>query len=244
MPGQTQWKTPPTAEEKIADNTTAMVENIARHAKSSEEIAKAIRELNETLKDSFGTLASVMESLGKVNEKRNDGIAELSKYLDAIQDMLVYMNPWLSVDRSPIKIKLLRNGAKVPVRAKGSAGYDLFVPEETVIQAGQTVLIHLGFACKLPHGCHALINTRSSTWRNYGIELTNQTGIIDNTYCGDGDEWILSVRRPPEYVSPAVITAGAKIAQFRLAMDSPDYKWEVVDTLNSPNRGGFGSTGI
>ena len=142
-----------------------------------------------------------------------------------------------------IEFKILREGAREPVRKDGNAGWDLFVPEETVVQAGQTVKIPLGFACKLPIGYYGLVNVRSSTWENYGIDLTNQTAIFDWSFCGDEDEYVLSVRRPPEFISPVVIPAGARIAQLRLAKNIEDVEWVRKETLGQPNRGGFGSPG-
>lgn len=138
--------------------------------------------------------------------------------------------------------KKLDPNAKLPV--KNGAAYDLFLPQDVEIRPGETVRIHLGFACKLPDGYHALINMRSSTWQRWGLCLTNQTGIIDNAYCGDNDEWILSVYRPNSFKDyPERIPAGTRLAQFRLEQDSPELEFEIVEHLNCVSRGGFGSTG-
>lgn len=145
----------------------------------------------------------------------------------------------------PLKVlfKVLRKGATIPVRNNGAA-YDLFIPEDVRIEAGQTVKIGLGFSCKLPSGFHALINMRSSTWAKWGLCLSNQTGIIDNSYSGDSDEWILSVYRPNSFKDyPTLIPAGTRLAQFRLERDCPELLFEEVETLGTDSRGGFGSTG-
>lgn len=140
-----------------------------------------------------------------------------------------------------VLFKILNPGAQIPER-KGAC-YDLFVPTDVTIQAGQTVRIPLGFACKLPKGWHALINMRSSTWKKWGICLTNQTGIIDNAYCGNTDEWILSVYRPHSFEESIKIPAGTRIAQFRIEQDCPTLQFECVDKLPDESRNGFGSTG-
>ena len=160
-------------------------------------------------------------------------------------DALELWNMRCESEAQPLKVlfKVLRKGATIPIRNNGAA-YDLFIPEDVKIEAGETVKIRLGFACKLPDGYHALINMRSSTWGKWGLCLSNQTGIIDNGYCGESDEWILSVYRPNSFKEfPTLIPAGTRIAQFRLERDCPELEFEKVDHLTSLSRGGFGSTG-
>lgn len=141
-----------------------------------------------------------------------------------------------------ILFKKLDPNVKLPER--NGAAYDLFLPHDVEIDAGETVRIHLGFACKLPEGYHALVNMRSSTWQRWGLCLTNQTGIIDNAYCGEQDEWMLPVYRPNSFKDyPEHIPAGTRLAQFRLERDCPNFEFEIVDHLNAESRGGFGSTG-
>lgn len=141
-----------------------------------------------------------------------------------------------------VLFKKIHANAQIPVR--NGACWDLFLPEDVTINPGETVKIRLGFACKLPTGWHALINMRSSTWKKWGVCLSNQTGVIDNAYCGNADEWILSTYRPHSFTDyPTVIPAGTRLAQFRLERDNPDLNFEIVDSLEDESRGGFGSTG-
>lgn len=49
-----------------------------------------------------------------------------------------------------ILFKKLEPNVKLPER--NGAAYDLFLPDDVEIDAGETVRIHLGFACKLPEG--------------------------------------------------------------------------------------------
>ena len=72
-----------------------------------------------------------------------------------------------------------------------------------------------------------------------GIMLANGIGIIDNSYCGDGDEWCF----PALAMRDGVIKQGERIAQFRYfpVLNPPEIERE--ESLNAPNRGGFGSTG-
>lgn len=112
--------------------------------------------------------------------------------------------------------------------------------------------IPLGVAMKLPDGCEAIVNPRSSTFRKWGILLANSQGVIDHTYQGDGDEW----QFPAIALRDVNIPAGTSIAQFRIQLSQRATFWqklkfylssgveiEYVEKLDAPNRGGIGSTG-
>ncbi len=107
------------------------------------------------------------------------------------------------------------------------------------IKAGEYVEIPLGVAMELPSGYEAHIVPRSSTFRNYGILMTNGVGIVDESYCGDTDEWHF-----PAYATrDCVINANDRICQFRITKHQPGLSFETVLSLDNPNRGGLGSTG-
>ena len=65
---------------------------------------------------------------------------------------------------------------------------DLRAAEEVKMKAGEFRLIPLGVAMELPAGYEAHIVPRSSTFKNFGIIQTNHMGVIDESYCGDGDQ--------------------------------------------------------
>ena len=73
----------------------------------------------------------------------------------------------------------------------------------------------------------------------YIVIQTNHMGIIDETYCGDTDEWCMPVYATRD----TEIKAGDRVCQFRIVEHQPDFDFEVVDMLNNDSRGGFGSTG-
>lgn len=181
------------------------------------------------------------EQITTTLENINESINDLDETLNFFSLALCGIMEGVPSKPEKVLFKIIKPGAQIPVR--NGACYDLFIPENVTILAGQTVKIPLGFACKLPKGWHALINMRSSTWKKWGICLTNQTGIIDNAYCGNADEWILSVYRPHSFESPIDIPAGTRIAQFRIERDCPTLEFEVVDNLPDKSRNGFGSTG-
>ena len=66
---------------------------------------------------------------------------------------------------------------------------DLRAAKEVALKKGEFALIPLGVAMELPAGYEAHVAPRSSTFKNFGIIQTNSIGIIDETYCGDNDQW-------------------------------------------------------
>lgn len=100
-------------------------------------------------------------------------------------------------------------------------------------------MIPLGIAMELPEGYEAHIVPRSSTFKAWGLMMTNSMGVIDNSYCGDDDEWQFP------YISTrgVFIPKGTRIAQFRIVENQPEIEFVRVDSLGNDNRGGFGSTG-
>lgn len=116
---------------------------------------------------------------------------------------------------------------------------DLRCSETMALISGRWYFIPLGVAIKLPSGFEAHIVPRSSTFKKYGIIQTNGMGIIDNTYCGDGDQWMLPVYATRD----TVINFNDRIAQFRIVENQPRLEFKTVEHLEEENRGGFGSTG-
>ena len=116
---------------------------------------------------------------------------------------------------------------------------DLRARETFVLRKGEYLCIPLGVAIQLPNGYEAHIVPRSSTFKKWGVIQTNSMGVIDETYCGDSDEWSMPVLA----MRDTVINKGDRICQFRIMKHQPDFEFEVVEALKNPNRGCFGSTG-
>lgn len=137
-----------------------------------------------------------------------------------------------------VKVKYLRDVEKIKAISKGD-WIDLRCAEDTTIKAGEYKLIPLGVAIELPKGYEALIVPRSSTFKNYGVFQTNHLGVIDETYCGDNDEWHM-----PVYATHnTLIEKGERICQFRIIKHQPQIRLVEVETLGNADRGGIGSTG-
>ena len=101
------------------------------------------------------------------------------------------------------------------------------------------MLLRLGVGMILPEGFEAHIAPRSSTFKNFGILVPNSPGVVDNSYCGEEDEW----RLPFYAVRDTVIRKNDRICQFRLVEKQPSFTFVTVEHLQEESRGGFGSTG-
>ena len=117
---------------------------------------------------------------------------------------------------------------------------DLRASEDVVLKKGEFKLIPLGIVMKLPEGYEAHVVPRSSTFKNFGIIQTNSFGVIDNSYCGDGDQWYF----PALAIRDTEIHKNDRICQFRIMKNQPVIEFDEVEHLEFGNRGGFGSTGI
>jgi dUTP pyrophosphatase len=116
---------------------------------------------------------------------------------------------------------------------------DLRAAIKVELKAGEFKLIPLGIAMQLPKGYEAHIVPRSSTYKNYGVIQTNSTGIVDETYCGDNDQWYF----PAYALRDTIIELNDRICQFRIMEHQPEIQFEIVEFLGNDDRGGIGSTG-
>ena len=123
--------------------------------------------------------------------------------------------------------------------AKGDL-IDLRSAETVEMKAGEYRLIKLGIGIKLPKGFEAHVYPRSSTFKNFGIILANSVGIIDNSYCGDDDQWCF----PAIALRDTIIHKNDRICQFRIMENQPKLEFVEVDKLDDVSRSGIGSTGI
>jgi len=139
-----------------------------------------------------------------------------------------------------IKIKYHNKNINKIHAIEGGDWIDLRAAETVELKAGDFKLISLGISMQLPEGYEANVVPRSSTFKNYGILQTNSMGVLDNSYCGDGDIW----KFPAYATRDTVIHENDRICQFRVNKIQPKLDMVEVDKLGGSNRGGFGSTGI
>lgn len=138
-----------------------------------------------------------------------------------------------------IKIKYHDNEIEKIKKIAVGDWIDLRAAETVAMNKGDFKLISLGISMKLPEGYEAHVVPRSSTFKKWGVLQTNSMGIIDNSYSGTNDIW----RFPAHAMRDTVINKNDRICQFRIVKRQPAVEFEEVNTLDSVDRGGFGSTG-
>ena len=139
-----------------------------------------------------------------------------------------------------IKIKYFTNEIEKINKIDKGDWIDLRAAKSIQLKAGEFKLIPLGEAMQLPKGYEAHIVPRSSTYKNFGIIQTNHQAVIDESYCGDNDQWYY----PAYALRDTVINVNDRICQFRIMKKQPAINFEEVEVLGNDDRGGIGSTGI
>ena len=154
-----------------------------------------------------------------------------------------------------MQVKLLSKNAQLPKKATDcAAGYDLYVPESTVINPGRNV-VPLDLSLAIPHGMEGQIRPRSGfsakgmeghPYTEYGALSETQRynadvllGTIDSDYRGCIGVIVISYE-----TKPFVVSKGTRIAQLVVAPYS-DVSIEETNKLDDTKRGegGFGHTG-
>ena len=138
-----------------------------------------------------------------------------------------------------IKIKYFADIEPIRFIEDKSDWYDLRAAEDVEMKAGDFKLIKLGVAMQLPKGYEAHMAPRSGTFKNFGIIQANHVAVIDESYCGDNDQWLY----PAIALRDTVIHKNDRICQFRIIEHQPPVKFVKVEHLEGKDRGGFGTTG-
>lgn len=138
-----------------------------------------------------------------------------------------------------IKVKYFSDNIEKIKKIEKGDWVDLRSAEEVELKAGEFKLIPLGVGMKLPKGYEAHVVPRSSTYKNFGIIQTNHQAVIDESYCGDNDQWFY----PAYALRDTVIHKNDRICQFRIIEKMPPIEFVEVQKLDDESRGGIGSTG-
>lgn len=143
--------------------------------------------------------------------------------------------PW---DAKEILINYHESPFQLEQISKGGC-IDLYNYNELTLKQGEMGFINFGISMEFPDGYDALIFPRSSTFKKWGILLTNSVGYIDNSYRGNEDIWMACVYATKDITIPA----GTRCFQFRLIKEQPKLVLTPVKDLKGETRGAFGSTG-
>ena len=128
----------------------------------------------------------------------------------------------------------------LPKRAtKKSAGYDFYVPDEVILEPGESKVIKLGIRAYMQSDEVLMIHIRSSIGMKRNTILGNVTGVIDSDYYGNednGGEICLCLKNIGDV--PCYINAHERVAQGIFT------KYLLTDDDHTENErvGGIGST--
>ena len=148
----------------------------------------------------------------------------------------------MSIYEQPLHVVIKRIDTTLPLptyATAGSVAFDLLCRAETEIGPHELGRIPANVIVRTPPGYMLLLAMRSSTPHRKGLLIPHGMGIIDQDYCGDGDELMVQVYNFRD--EPAHILRGERIAQ---GMFVPVMRvvWDEVESVGI-GRGGFGSTG-
>lgn len=170
--------------------------------------------------------------MGNLNLNNNDNIIKYTHNSDGNGFNLIYDNvPNILVKYHNPKM------TKIVYNPKGNF-FDLRSNHRYDIKAGNYQMIDLGISIKLPNGYWGQVVPRSSLFKNHGLIQTNSFGVIDTSYCGEDDHWMMPVYATRD----TTIDFDERVCQFRIVKDIY-FTIEEVDYLEDENRDGFGSTG-
>ena len=149
-----------------------------------------------------------------------------------------YMNT--SAYSLSVNIKRIDTALPLPAYATaGSVGFDLICRQDTEVAPSGLARIPGNVILETPPGYMLLLTMRSSTAKRKGLLIPNGVGVIDQDYCGEGDELMVSVYNfRDEAVS---VLRGERIAQG-IFVPIARVTWNEVAQMGY-GRGGFGSTG-
>ncbi len=137
-----------------------------------------------------------------------------------------------------LKIKKLHPNAKIPSYAHyGDAGFDIFVPEQVIMEPGDRKTIPLGIAMEIPDGYVGLMFDKSSLSHKYGLKTFGN--VIDSGYRGEVHAGLINQSGHTQ-----TLEAGQKIIQMLII---PVETVHIIETEelgeSSRGTGAFGSTG-
>ena len=139
-----------------------------------------------------------------------------------------------------VKIKRLDKSLPLPrYETAGSVGFDFVCRETVAIKPHSLGLVPANVIVETPPGYMLMVTLRSSTPRKRGLLIPHGVGVIDQDYCGAGDEIKIQVYNFT--ADPVIVERGDRIAQgIFVRVDTA--QWSEVDQIESETRGGFGST--
>jgi dUTP pyrophosphatase len=148
----------------------------------------------------------------------------------------------MDVSAQPLQVNIKRIDPELPLphyATVGSVGFDLICRQDTQILPCHLARIPGNVIVQTPPGYMLLLTMRSSTAQRKGLLIPNGVGVIDQDYCGEGDELMVSVYNFRH--EAARVTRGERVAQG-IFVPIARVVWNEVGQIGQ-GRGGFGTTG-
>lgn len=160
-----------------------------------------------------------------------------------------------------VYVEICRDGVFLPDYVHSwDAGMDVLAAENTLVRAGETVIVPSGLKFAIPEGYEIQIRPRSGISARTPLRIPNAPGTVDSGFRDELGILVTNASEPGTYTDDDIITVdtpgnrrghylirkGDRIAQLVLA-EVPRMKLEVVASVAEigKNRGGgFGSTGF
>lgn len=142
-----------------------------------------------------------------------------------------------------MKVSVRRVDKKLPLpeyKTPGAAAMDCSVREDVRIPPKGVGMAPLNIALKPPKGHFVFLAARSSLHKR-GLMMANGIGIGDEDFSGDNDEYQAALYNFTD--ASVQLKKGDRILQM-IILPFDRVEWRETDSLGSPDRKGFGTTGI
>jgi dUTP pyrophosphatase len=142
-----------------------------------------------------------------------------------------------------MKVKITRIDKSLPLpeyQTKGSVAFDLYSRIDLEIKPQEIAIIPTNLIIQTPKNYMLLIASRSSNPRKLGLLKPHGIGIIDQDYCGSGDEIKVQVMNFTDKI--VNLKKGQRIGQATFVKINKA-NWQEISKIEKKSRGGFGSTG-
>lgn len=231
--------------DKIYENYISFVESLKVNEILANEIKQKLKIEGATASDVVAekeTVAHILDTVLKdatISEKKKRIIEEIREGTLIIYDKAIEDFDFITLN---IPVELCHPNAKLPTYAHdGDAGFDIYLPEDFTIKAGEHGKIaKTGLKMAIPKGYELQIRPRSGNSVKTNLRISNAPGTID---CGYRDE--IGVICDNIGNTDLEFKAGDRIAQGVLSQ-IPKGKFQQIEDITkiAGNRnGGFGSTG-
>ncbi len=139
-----------------------------------------------------------------------------------------------------LRVKRIDLSLPLPVyQSAGAVGFDFLARQTIDVLPGGLALVPANLIVEVPESYALLVFSRSSTPRKHGLSMPHGVGVIDQDYCGEGDEVMIQVQNFT--AAPVTVERGTRLAQGLLVrVDRMEI--EEADRMERETRGGFGST--